>query len=136
MASRVPLGLLDLATGDLTSAHRLLVPGLYHNARYHAQQAGEKALRAFLLHEMATFPKTHDLSRLIDAIRSFQATFPDVSIESAVLNECAVDMRYDPQALADIDRDEAEAAIGYAQRILDYARRFLGESIPPQATRP
>lgn len=35
-------------------------------------------------------------------------------------------MRYDPQVLIDIDGDEAEAAIGYAQDIVDHARRYLG----------
>ena len=136
MASRVPSGLLDLAAADLTTAHRLVVPGLYHNACYHAQQAAEKALKAVLLHEMATFPKTHDLSRLVDASRASQPTFPEFSIESAILNEYAVDMRYDPYALIDIDRDEPEAALGYAQDILDHARRLLGESSPPPVTSP
>ena len=136
MASRVPSGLLDLAAADLTTARHLVVPGLYHNACYHAQQAAEKALKAVLLHEMATFPKTHDLSRLVDAIRASQPTFPEFLMESAVLNEYAVDMRYGPQVLIDIDRDEAEAAIGYAQAIVDHARRFLGEFSPPPVTSP
>ena len=136
MAIRVPSGLLDLAAADLTTARHLVVPGLYHNACYHAQQAAEKALKAVLLHEMATFPKTHDLSRLVDAVRAPQPMFPEFSIESAILNEYAVDMRYDPQVLIDIDRDEAESAIAYAQDIMDYARRFLGESSPPPFTSP
>jgi len=136
MASRVPSGLLDLATADLTTARHLVVPGLYHNACYHAQQAAEKALKAVLLHEMATFPKTHDLSRLVDAIRVSQPTFPEFSLESAVLNEYAVDMRYDPQVLTDIDGDEAEVAIGYAQDVVEHAQRFLGESSPPEVTSP
>jgi HEPN domain-containing protein len=134
MASHAPSGLLDLATADLTTARHLVVPGLYHNACYHAQQAAEKALKAVLLQEMATFPKTHDLSRLVDAIRVSQPTFPEYSLESAVLNEYAVDMRYDPHVLTDIDEDEAKAAIGYAQDVVDHAQRFLGESNPPPVT--
>ncbi len=90
MASRGPSGLLDLAAADLTTARHLVVPGLYHNACYHAQQAAEKALKAVLLHEMATSPNTHDLSRLVYAIRASQPTFPEVSIESAVLNGYAL----------------------------------------------
>ena len=134
MASHAPSGLLDLATADLTTARHLVVPGLYHNACYHAQQAAEKALKAVLLHEMATFPKTHDLSRLVDAIRVSQPTFPEFSLESAVLNEYAVDMRYDPHVLTDIDEDEAKAAIDYAQDVVDHAQRFFGESSPPPVT--
>ena len=125
MANSVPSGLLDLAKADLATACRLLVPGLYHNACYHAQQAAEKALKAVLLYEIATFSKTHDLSRLIDAIRVTQPTFPVFALESAVLNEYAVDIRYEPEALTDIDVDETKAAIGYAEKILYHARQFF-----------
>lgn len=125
MANRGPSGLLDLATADLETARRLVVPGLHHNACYHAQQAAEKGLKALLMRETATFPKTHDLSRLVDAVRVSQPAFPEFSLESAVLNEYAVDMRYEPEALTDVDEEEANAAIGYAKTILDYVRPFL-----------
>lgn len=125
MANHGPLGLLDLATADWVAARRLVVPGLYHNACYHAQQAAEKALKALLMRETATFPKTHDLSRLVDAVRVSQPTLPEFALESAVLNEYAVDMRYEPEALTDVDEEEANAAIGYAQTILDYVRPLL-----------
>jgi HEPN domain-containing protein len=95
MANRGPLGLLDLATADLVTTRRLVVPGLYHNACYHAQQAAEKSLKALLMRETGTFPKTHDVSRLVDAVRVSQPTFPELTLESAVLNEYAVDMRYE-----------------------------------------
>lgn len=136
MANPVPSGLLDLATADLDTARRLIVPGLYHNACYHAQQTAEKALKAVLLHEITTFPKTHDLSRLVDAIRVSQPTFPEFALESAVLNEYAVDMRDEPEVLTDVDMDESKAAIGYAETILDYARQFFRESAPSQNTGP
>ena len=125
MANRGPSGFLDLATADLETARRLVVPSLYHNACYHAQQAAEKGLKAVLMRETTMFPKTHDLSRLVDAIRVSQPTFPEFSLESAVLNEYAVDMRYEPEALTDVDEEEANAAIGYANTILDYVRQFL-----------
>ena len=80
-----------------------------------------------LLNEISTFPKTHDLSRLIDAVRSSQSIFPQFTLESAVLNEYAVDVRYEPEVLVDADEDEAKAAIGYAKIILDHARQFLEE---------
>lgn len=54
MANLGPSGLLDLALADLATARRLVVPGLYHNACYHAQQAAEKGLKAVLMHETTT----------------------------------------------------------------------------------
>lgn len=71
MARHVPSGLIDLATADVATARRLVAP----------------------------FPKTHDLSRLVDAIRVSQPTFPEFSLESAVLTEYAVAMRYEPEGL-------------------------------------
>lgn len=136
MANPVPSGLLDFAAADLAAARRLTVPGLYHNACYHAQQAAEKSLKALLLHETTIFPKTHNLSRLVDAIRVPQPTFPDFVLESAVLNEYAVDMRYEPNVLTDVDDDEAQAAIAYAETIMDRIRQFLDESNAPQSSRP
>lgn len=124
MANRGPLGLLDLATADWETARRLVVAGLYHNACYHAQQAAEKGLKAVLMQQGATFPKTHDVIRLVDAIRVTQPTFPAFALESAVLNTYAVDMRYEPGALTDVDEEEANAAIGYAETILDAVARF------------
>ena len=134
MESSVPSGLLDLAAADLATARRLTVPGLYHNVCYHAQQAAEKSLKALLLHETKTFPKTHDLSRLVDAIRVPQPTFPDFALESAILNEYAVDMRYEPNVLTDVDADEAQAAIAYAETIMERVRQFFDESNAPQSS--
>lgn len=73
---------------------------------------------------------------MVDAIRVSQTTFPDFALESAVLNEYVVDMRYEPEVLTDVDMDEAEAAIGYAETILNHARQFFGESNAPQTTAP
>lgn len=77
------------------------------------------------MHETTTFPKTHDLIRLVDAIRVAQPSFPELALESAVLNEYAVDMRYEPDVLTDVDAEEANEAIGYAETILDQVRPFL-----------
>ncbi len=61
----------------------------------------------------------------MDAVRVSQPTFPEFGLESTVLNEYAVDMRYEPEALTDVDEEEANVVIGYAKTILDYVRPFL-----------
>lgn len=60
----------------------------------------------------------------MDAIRVSQSAFPEFPLEAAVLNDYAVDMRYEPAVLTDVDEEEANAAIAYAQAILDYVRPF------------
>lgn len=42
---------------------------------------------------------------------------PEFAFESAGLNEYAVDVRDEPEALTDVDEDEANAAIAYAPTI-------------------
>ena len=85
-----------------------------------------------MLHETGTFPKTHDLICLIDLIRKSLLAFPDFSLESTVLNEYAVDMRYEPEVITNVDVDEAQATIDYAENILSRARMFLAELPPPE----
>lgn len=65
-----------------------------------------------------------------------QLAFPEFSLESAVLNEYAVDMRYEPEVITDVDVDEAQAAIDYAENILSRSRKFFVELSAPEVTGP
>ncbi|MCX6550713.1 MAG: HEPN domain-containing protein, partial [Acidobacteria bacterium] len=58
------------ADEDLSVARHLLAEKLpYHGAiGFHAQQAAEKFLKAYLVAHQVEFPKTHDLGRLLDLI--------------------------------------------------------------------
>ncbi len=61
---------------------------------FHAQQAVEKALKAWLASLGVTFPKTHDLKRLIDLLG--ETGIPTEPMQSFVdLNAFAVQYRYE-----------------------------------------
>jgi len=54
---------LDRARKDLAAGDVLLKKGFedYENVGFHAQQAAEKFIKAFLVRHQIEFPKTHDI---------------------------------------------------------------------------
>ena len=56
---------INFAHEDLEVAEFALEKGIYNQACFHAQQAGEKCLKALLLYTEGKFPKTHSLTELL-----------------------------------------------------------------------
>ena len=58
---------LQFAADDLDTARVLLgaMPSRVRQSLFHAQQAAEKSLKAFLIWHEQPFPLTHDLARLL-----------------------------------------------------------------------
>ncbi|TVR72905.1 MAG: HEPN domain-containing protein [Marinilabiliales bacterium] len=60
---------------------------------FHAQQASEKFLKAFLVHHDVDFPRTHDLDfLLIECQKINKEAFQDINLKS--LSEFGVSVRY------------------------------------------
>ena len=59
---------------------------------FHAQQAVEKFLKAFLIYHDIDFPKTHDLDYLILECRKIDNNFIDIDLKS--LSDFGVSIRY------------------------------------------
>jgi len=83
---------------------------------FHAQQAAEKYLKAFLVWRQIEFPKTHDLDKLLDLVavveNAFAASLRDVS----GLTDYGVDIRY-PGDRREISRSEARMAVELAKKV-------------------
>jgi HEPN domain-containing protein len=62
---------------------------------FHAQQAAEKLLKAFLMARNIPYRRTHDLRELIDLIRDHGIKFPELLMEIRILSPFAVEFRYD-----------------------------------------
>ena len=62
---------------------------------FHAQQAAEKLLKAFLMARNISYRRTHDLRELIDLIRDHGIKFPELLMEIRTLSPFAVEFRYD-----------------------------------------
>lgn len=116
------------AEADLKAAELDLTAGgdsLLGDACSHAQQCAEKYLKALLvLHEVG-FPKTHDLSEILNlapAAVGLGLTVLDV----VVLNPYAVETRY-PGNWEPIAQTDAEAAVAAAKKVREAVRSHLPE---------
>ena len=124
---------LRRAEEDLAVADQLVLDGVpyFGSIGFHAQQAAEKFLKAFLVWHQIEFPKTHDLSKLLEL-----AALRDKSIAEAlkgilVLTVYGVDTRY-PADLPDLTANEATQAVELARQAKDVINRPLFGSAPPQ----
>ena len=90
---------------------------------FHAQQAVEKALKAYLVLHNKYFGKTHNLSRLIDLCSEIDQEFQqlhELSIDE--LHPLAIEARY-PDTGIEITIDEAEKAIEKAKTAISFITR-------------
>ena len=110
---------LVLANDDLRAAVALMKePHQYHNVCFHAQESAEKALKAVLLTDGLRFPKKHDVELLVDLIRQSRPDFPAFAEGAVVLSQYSVEARYRRAFRDEVDEEEAQQAIGFAQDIL------------------
>src|SRR5216683_2172353 len=87
---------LTKAGEDLEAGERLMTGAspFPSQAAFHAQQAAEKAQKAFLTWHKQVFPKTHDLRILGAACVTIDATLDSVSRPVAKISGYAVAPRY------------------------------------------
>ena len=83
---------------------------------FHAQQAAEKFLKAFLVSREQQPPKVHDLPRLLKLCVAFAPDLARFADECAFLSPLAVLSRY-PGDEAESAREDAEKGIDIARRI-------------------
>ena len=102
------------------AAHEMSAPAeaLWGDVMFHAQQATEKAMKAFLALNDVPFRKTHSLEELGQQCVALDATLQPVADEAAPLTEFAWKFRY-PGEATEPDRTEAEAAVAAARNVYD-----------------
>jgi HEPN domain-containing protein len=106
------------AASDLrAAAHEFTaVPPLLDDIVFHAQQAVEKALKAFLTSHDRPFRKTHDLVEIGQACVELDNSLEPLLRASAPLTEYAWRFRY-PGEPEEPTEDEARAAIEVAREV-------------------
>jgi HEPN domain-containing protein len=121
---------LAKADSDLAASQRLLeAGGPYDAVCFHAQQAAEKALKAWLAVADAPIPRTHNLEEL----QALCLALPPPEIASGIealdlsdLTAFAVEARYDIEFWP--ERVEAEAAVVSAAQVCAAVARIVGRS--------
>ena len=106
---------LSKADDDLGVARHLVGQGEYLTAAaFHAQQAAEKYLKAFLVEHQVEFPKTHDLDELLDLVATADEGLSGSLRDAASLTPYGVEVRY-PGDAPELGEDETRQAVGLAE---------------------
>ena len=121
-------GWLEKARRDLQAALRELnnPDPLTDIICFHAQQAAEKYLKAYLLWADIEFPKTHVLEQLILLAGRKDPDFLDLKDKVSLLTPYAVETRY-PEFEEPL-LDDAKEAVRVAEKVREFVLRKLPKS--------
>jgi HEPN domain-containing protein len=123
---------IERANADLRSAEHALRanPPLTEDACFHAQQAVEKSLKAFLVHGDIEFDWSHRIRYLLNLCADRDTAFSQWRGEAEPLTEYAVQFRYphpDPPPTA----GESQIALGVARRVYEFVLERLPSDVKP-----
>lgn len=105
-------------------------PPFAAHAAFHAQQAAEKALKAFLVWHDTPFRKTHDLMEIGRQSVDLDGSLATLLERASVLTPYAWKFRY-PGEAQEPTASEAEAAIALAREVHDAIVARLPEELQP-----
>jgi HEPN domain-containing protein len=91
---------------------------------FNAQQAVEKALKAWLAFLGIRFHKNHDIAELFDQLEDAHESLPEPFKQFEELTEFAVLFRYDPDAFIGQDFDK-QALYDSIKRFLEYVETHI-----------
>jgi HEPN domain-containing protein len=118
----------EQAEADLRAAELSLAGGAYEWACFQAQQAGEKALKAYLYTHGLTSIVTHSLRRLLRECRTLEPSFEEVAEAGRLLDQHYIPTRY-PNGLDEevpptryYEKGDAETCLRSARSILERVR--------------
>lgn len=119
----------DLATADLCIAHERALD----TACFHAQQAAEKYLKAYLIAADLDFPFVHNLEVLIEICGKRDPAFLSVMSLGQSLTPYAVVLRYDTSfwPTIEIAREARTAAMTITEFVL---RRLPSDFVPSEGS--
>jgi HEPN domain-containing protein len=127
--------LLQAASEDLAFGHRgLEPPPLPNGAVFHAQQAAEKALKAFLAWQDLPPKLTHDLAELLNLCTAVRPDFAELEDSAVMLTPYAIAGRY-PDVSGGLAATvaQAEDALSMAEGIVDFVLERLPAEARPRA---
>ena len=117
---------VEKAETDLNTAEYLCRSGgnYAYAAAFHAQQAAEKGLKAFLVWHQIEFKKIHDIAALLGLASSAEPDLRNVLRDAESLTPYGVEYRY-PGDYPQVTIDLAEHALSIAARVRDEIRERL-----------
>lgn len=115
-------GWLRKAESDRVALDASLQAGALDAACFHAQQAAEKYLKAYLIHAGVTFPFTHNLAKLLELCTGADPSFGSLTSVVEPLTPYAVELRYDFEFWPSTEVAEAARSSALAVRELVLAK--------------
>jgi HEPN domain-containing protein len=91
---------------------------------FDAQQAAEKAIKAVLIGRQLSFPRIHDLGRLLDLTGAAADQAPALVGEAVRLNRFAVASRY-PGIAEPVTESEYAEAVAIAEAVVAWAEAMV-----------
>lgn len=119
---------------DLETARRVAeaVPPFYDVAVYHCQQAGEKAVKAYLIHHRKSYEQTHDIEVSVDIACEIDSSFSTLSDAADALTPYATRFRYPNSTFAiEPESDEFDEALQNAETIYNFVLQRLPAEARP-----
>lgn len=116
---------LDVATEDLTVARLVFEEEHLAHACFLSQQSIEKSLKAYLIAQANTYPRTHNLVILLNQCEAIEPAFAQFRADCIVVDQYYVPTRYPdgipgglPTGLP--TSQQAQRAITAAEKILGF----------------
>lgn len=127
MSKQNSLVWLDFAIKDLQVAQELLkfqdkYVGI---VAYHAQQAAEKSLHAYLIFRENSAPKTHDLPYLVKQCSFFDSDFVVFTDRAKALDPFSIQTRYPNHFEYELSHGQATELVDYAYKIVEFVRERM-----------
>jgi HEPN domain-containing protein len=122
-------GWVEKARRDLATAQSQLkvAEPLADIICFHAQQAAEKYLKAYLVWRDIEFPRTHALEDLVLLAGATEPDFLPLKDEASVLTPYAVEARYPEFEVPSLN--DAEEAVSIAEKIQAFVLQKLPEEV-------
>lgn len=128
MGKAPPEKWLEYARNDLLWAEGNIREEIWYGACFAAQQAAEKALKAYLEFKEKKVPKIHDLIALVDLCTRYDDTFGQFREECLELTTHYFTTRYpDLMNFVGFTEEKAREAHESAKKIVDFVEEKLKE---------
>ena len=121
---------LNKAYSDLAAA-KVLIQGeskLLDIGCYHCQQSAEKSLKGWLTAQEAVFPKTHQLTTILDICIPLESKFNRFQTHAQSLSPFATEYRY-PGDDFEPAPEEANEALSFAEEIYDFCKHAIQKAV-------
>jgi HEPN domain-containing protein len=130
MSASLPSQWLEKATEDLIVARLVFNEGYMAHVCFLAQQCIEKSLKAYLLGNSNTYPRTHKLVDLLGQCENLEPTFAQFQSGCIVVDQYYIPARYPNGVPGELPggtpgQTEAQESLDTAERILQFVTTRL-----------